>query len=107
MQIPALVEPAGPGRFKASSVRPFTSVAEGGTREEVIARIRVELAEEVEADKNIVMVEVQTKEENPWLRIAGSLKDCPMFDEWREAVEEYRRQCDIEAGIDYEAERAN
>jgi hypothetical protein len=33
--------------------------------------------------------------------MAGSLKDCPMFDEWREAVEEYRRQCDIEAGIEY------
>jgi len=58
MQIPVLVEPAGPGRFKASSVRPFTSVAEGDTREEVVAKIRVELAKEVEAGKSIVMVEV-------------------------------------------------
>jgi len=107
MQIPVLVEPVGQGRFKASSVRPFASVAEGSTHEEVIAKIRVELAKEVEAGKSIVMVDVPTKEENPWLRIAGSLKDCPLFDEWREAVEEYRRQCDIDAGVDYEVERAN
>ena len=58
MQIPVLVETAGPGCFRATSVRPFTSMAEGCTREEVIAKIRVELAKEVEAGKSIVMVDV-------------------------------------------------
>lgn len=58
MQIPVLVEPAGPGRFRATGPRPFTSVAEGCSREEVIANICLELAKEVEAGKSIVMVEV-------------------------------------------------
>lgn len=47
------------------------------------------------------MIEIGPNAENPWLRMAGTLKDDPMVDEWRAAVEEYRRQCDIEADIEY------
>jgi hypothetical protein len=39
---------------------------------------------------------------SPLLAMAGWLKDDPMFDEWRAEVEAYRRQCDIDAGIDYD-----
>lgn len=33
--------------------------------------------------------------------MVGWLKDDPLLDEWRAAVEDYRRICDIEAGVDY------
>ncbi|MCI0358065.1 MAG: hypothetical protein L0211_06260 [Planctomycetaceae bacterium] len=39
-------------------------------------------------------------EANPWLAMAGSLKDSPLFDEWKAAVEEYRRQCDVRDGVE-------
>jgi hypothetical protein len=39
---------------------------------------------------------------SPVLAMAGWLKDDPMFDKWRAEVEAYRRQCDIDAGIDYD-----
>jgi hypothetical protein len=32
--------------------------------------------------------------DNPWLRIVGSLKDCPLFDEWQQSIADYRRQID-------------
>lgn len=31
---------------------------------------------------------------NPWKRMQGMLADEPMFDEWVQAIEEYRRQQD-------------
>jgi hypothetical protein len=40
------------------------------------------------------------KENNTWLRMAGWLKDDPLFDEWKAAVEEYRRQCDVRDGVE-------
>jgi hypothetical protein len=48
------------------------------------------------------MVEVVTKSENPWLKMAGRMKDNPLFDEWKAEVEAYRRQCDVEAGVEYD-----
>lgn len=32
--------------------------------------------------------------ENPWVRLAGIWKDDPQIDEFRAAVEEYRREVD-------------
>ena len=100
MQIPVVVESIGSGRFRAQSVPPFTAVAEGTTSEEAILNVRAEISKQIEAGKRVVMVEIPATEENPWLAIAGSLKDNPLFDEWQAAIEEYRRQCDIEAGIE-------
>ena len=31
---------------------------------------------------------------NPWTRMQGMLADEPLFDEWRRAIEDYRRQKD-------------
>lgn len=105
MQIPVAIEPIPLGGFRAESAPPFTVVAEGSTREEAVAKVRDELNKQLERGKEIVMVEVGSAAENPWLRMAGRLKDSPIFDEWRAEVEAYRRQCDIDAGIEYEERR--
>jgi hypothetical protein len=102
MHVPVSIEPTAHGGFRAQSLPPFTAVAEGKTSEEAISKVRAELSKEIEAGKRIVMVEVGTKEDNPWLKMAGWRKDDPQFDEWRAEVEAYRRQCDIEAGIEYD-----
>ena len=100
MQIPVVVEPVGSGQFRAQGLPPFTAVAEAATSDEAVSKVREQLHKEVEGGKRVVMVDVSVKEENPWLAMAGWLKDDPMFDEWRAEVEAYRRQCDIDAGID-------
>lgn len=100
MQIPVVVEALGSGQFRAQGLPPFTAVAEGTTSEEALAKLREQLNKEVEAGKLVVMREAPAKETNPFLATAGSLKDNPLLDEWKAAMEEYRLQCDVEAGID-------
>ncbi len=102
MQIPVAIEPTELGGFRAESASPFTVVAEGSTREEAVAKVQAELNKQLQQGKEIVMVEVGANVENPWLKMAGWLKDDPLFDEWRAAVEDYRRRCDIEAGVEYD-----
>jgi len=102
MQIPIAIEPIGDGQFRAHSFPPFTAAAEGGTRDEAVLKVQAELAKQVDEGKEVVIVEVGTNAENPWLKMAGRLKDNPLFDEWRAEVEAYRRQCDIEAGVEYD-----
>ncbi len=102
MQIPVAIEPIPLGGFRAASGSPFMVVAEGSTREEAVAKVRDELNRQLERGKDVVMIEVGAEAENPWLKMAGRLKDNPLVDEWRAAVEEYRRQRDIEDGIEYE-----
>ena len=100
MQIPVVVEPAGSGQFRAQGLPPFTSSAVGNSSDEAIAKVREQLHNEIKAGKQVVMVDVPAVEENPWLAMAGSLKDNPLFDEWQAAIKEYRRQRDIEDGIE-------
>lgn len=102
MQIAVAVEPIPLGGFRAESAPPFTVVAEGSTREEAVAKVRDELNKQLDRGKEIVVIEVGSAAPNPWLRMAGRLKDSELFDEWRAEVEEYRRQRDVEAGIVYE-----
>lgn len=101
MQIAVAVEPIPLGGFRAASAAPFTVSAEGTTREEAVAKVRTELNKQLEQG-NVVLIEVGPALENPWLKMAGSLKDDPVVNEWRVAVEEYRRERDIEAGIEYQ-----
>jgi predicted RNase H-like HicB family nuclease len=101
VEIPVTVGPTPLGGFRAESPSPFTVVAEGSTREEAVAKVREELNKQLEQGQ-IVLIEVGSKEVNPWLRMAGTLKDNPIVDEWRGAVEEYRRQRDLEDGIEYQ-----
>lgn len=101
MQIAVAVEPIPLGGFRAESAPPFKVVAEGSTREEAVGKVRHELNRQLEHGKELVMIEVGAGVENPWLKMAGRLKDDPLFDEWRAEVEEYRRQRDIEDGIEY------
>jgi hypothetical protein len=100
MQIPVAIEPTGTGQFRAQGLPPFTAFAEGRTSDEAISKLRDELQKEIDCGKQIVVVELPPKQENPWLAMAGWLKDDPMYDDWRVAMEEYRRECDNETGID-------
>lgn len=104
MQIPVVIEPIGDGQFRTHSFPPFTAVADGRTSDEAIAKVRPELIKEVEAGKRLMMVDLDVPPVNPLMAMAGSLKDCPLFDDWQEAIREYRRELDTEEGIELETE---
>ena len=46
------------------------------------------------------MLDVAFPTDPPWARYVGHLKDDPLFDEWQAAIGEYRRQRDLDDGID-------
>ena len=100
MQIPVVIEPLGDGQFRAQSFPPFPAEAHGNSRDDAVSKVRAEVNKQVEQGKEVVMVEVGVKPENPWSRIAGSLKDNPLLEEWKAEMEAFRKQCDIEAGIE-------
>src|SRR3954470_1739484 len=99
MQIAVLVESIGPDRFRAEAPPPFAVTAEGRSSEEAVEKVRIKMAESVANGKQLVAVHVPAKDEHPWMKYVGHLKDDPLFDKWQAAIQEYRRQRDIEDGI--------
>src|SRR5262245_32363853 len=85
MEIPVLIEPNGDKGYQARVGDPFRWVAEGATPDEALANLRRLATEKIAAGVRIASLEIVVRE-NPWLAIAGSLKDHPLLDEWREAM---------------------
>jgi hypothetical protein len=92
MKIPVLVEhlPGGVYRANAGSLFPFTT--EGSSADEAVERLKKKIMEQMGAGAHMVMLEVPT--DNPVLSMAGIFRADPTFDEWQEAIAEYRRQVD-------------
>jgi hypothetical protein len=65
MQIPIVINPLGDGRFRAQSYPPFTAAVEAWTRDEAIANIRQQIIKELQAGKEIVMIDVPVQTYRP------------------------------------------
>jgi len=101
MQIPVVVEPLDSGHFRAQGLAPFNAaIAEGPTSDAALAKLREELNKELQSGKRVVMMDFPGEETNPWLAMAGSLIDNPLFDEWQVVMREYRDQVNREEGIE-------
>lgn len=91
MQIPILIESLDSDHFRASAPAPFSLNADGKTSEEAMVNLRARIESELASGKQVAVLEVPLPTDNPWVRFAGHLKDEPLFDEWQEAIAEYRR----------------
>jgi hypothetical protein len=100
MQIPVIVEALGQDQFRAEAASPISLVAEGKSSEEAVQNLRARIEHEFSNGRQIVMLDVSLPQEHAWLKYVGHLKDDPLFDEWQTAIQEYRRQRDIEDGIE-------
>jgi hypothetical protein len=96
MKIAVLIEPIANDGFRATGGPPFAISAQGTTREEALARLREAIDHRMGEGSVIVPLELDTTEENPWTAVAGMYRDEPLFDEWQEAIAEYRRTVDDE-----------
>jgi predicted RNase H-like HicB family nuclease len=93
MQIPVLVERVDSNGYRARGPEPFGLTAEGSTEEEALQKLRELVQSRLAAGARLVQLDVP--EEHPWARFVGRWKEGdPVIEEWKKAVEEYRRQID-------------
>lgn len=96
MEIPVLVEPLGPGKFRATV---FHLSAEGATADEAKQRVRDALDALLASGATVTTVSVPTPFQppaSPYPSYAGVLKDHPLLDEWLQVMAENRRQADAD-----------
>jgi hypothetical protein len=96
MDIPVLVEELPDRRFRARSGEPFGLTAEGATSDEALGNLDRLMRATLENGTRLMTVRLPAADENPWIAGAGCLKDDPLFDEWQEAIAEYRRKVDAD-----------
>lgn len=113
MRIPVMIEPTAGKGYVARACMPFGWSAEGETAEQALRNLREEAVKFVAAGGRVAEVDLlapadpgTTPEDkgaivappaggNPWLEIAGTLDpDDPEVEEWKQAIEEYRREID-------------
>ena len=98
MQIPVVIESLPGNRFRATNAAPVPMMADGDSAEESLRLWHEKYVAMLPADAEVVRVESANGNVSPWAKFIGDLKDDPLVDVWRECVEEYRHQRDVEAG---------
>jgi hypothetical protein len=94
MEIPVLIERRAGNGFQARTSGPLEVTAEGETQDEVLAKVRASIQERLAGGAVVVALHLPIQP-HPWAKFAGSWKvDDPLLEEWRQAVEEYRRRVD-------------
>jgi predicted RNase H-like HicB family nuclease len=93
MQIPVMIEPTGEDGFRASCGWPFPVTAEGPTRDEALQRLREQIAARMTAGAEVIWLDAPASDLRQ-IPEPGDLKDNPLFEEWVQAMAEYRRSVD-------------
>jgi hypothetical protein len=93
MNIPVLIQPLGPQRFRATI---FDLSAEGSTADEAKQRVQDELNARLKAGGRVeaIRIPVPDSDSEPSSSSAGILKDHPLLSEWLEIMAENRRRED-------------
>lgn len=95
MEVPVLIEPVVGAGYRVTGAGGLSLglTAEGATVAEAIDRLADQVRTRVNAGATLAEVNVAATEA-PWKQDAGWLHDEPLYERWREAMEEYRRQLD-------------
>src|SRR5689334_10961148 len=95
MQVPVLVEALAdrPG-YVARLGEPFNLSAEADSPEDALRQLSQAVQQRLQAGARILPLALPMK--FPKVSHAGWLPDDDLTREWREAVEQYRRECDAE-----------
>jgi predicted RNase H-like HicB family nuclease len=118
MDIPVLIQPVPGKGFVARAGSPFDWTAEGSTMDEALANLQAEATRRLSNGTKAAVIAVSNGQptpdplalarakgmvieappgEHPLLKWAGTLDpNDPMVQEWRKAVEEYRREIDAD-----------
>jgi hypothetical protein len=95
MEVPVIIEPVTGNGYRVTGAGGLSVglTAEGATAEEAIDRLAEQIQTRLNAGAKLAELNVATRAA-PWKQDAGYLHDDPLYQPWREAMEEYRRNLD-------------
>jgi hypothetical protein len=99
VEVPVIIEPVTGNGYRATGAGGLSVglTAEGATAAEAIDRLVDQVRMRVDAGAKLAELSVAAGAA-PWKQDAGYLHDDPLYEPWREAMEEYRRQLDEDPG---------
>ena len=95
VEIPVIVEPVTGNGYRATGAGGLSVglAAEGATAAEAVDRLSDQVRMRVNAGAKLAELNIAANAA-PWTPDAGYLQDDPLYEPWRAAMEEYRRQLD-------------
>jgi hypothetical protein len=95
VEVPVIIEPVTGNGYRAIGAGGLSLglSAEGATAAEAIDRLAEQVRMGVDAGARLAELSVAASLA-PWMQDAGYLQDDPLYEPWREAMVEYRRQLD-------------
>ena len=95
MEVPVIVEPVAGNGYRVTGAGGLSVglTAEGASVAEAIGRLAEQVRTRVRAGAKLTEVDFAAGAA-PWKEDAGYLHDEPLFEPWREAMDEYRRKLD-------------
>lgn len=98
MEIPVLVERVAGNGYCAKGGEPFAFSASGATAEEALQKFQEMIQKRIATGASLFTVQVPTAQ-HPLASNAGWLRDDPMFEAWKQAMADYRRERDSEPDL--------
>ena len=94
MEVPVIIETVTGNGYRVTGAGGLSVglTAEGATAAEAIDRLADQVRTRVKAGAKLADLSVAGAA--PWRQDAGYLHDEPLYEPWREAMEEYRRKLD-------------
>ena len=92
MEISVVIEPVAGNGYRALW-GPLGMTAEGRTRDEAAEALRLAIEKRLAAGAELRIFHFPPLD-NPWMRYEGIYKNDPLFDEWQQAIADYRRERD-------------
>ncbi len=95
MEVSVIIEPVTGSRYRVTGAGGLSVglTAEGATAAEAIDRLADQVRTRVNAGAKLAELSVAAGAA-PWKQDAGYLRDEPLYEPWRAAMEEYRRKLD-------------
>jgi hypothetical protein len=95
VEVPFIIEPITGSGYRATGAGGLSVglTADGATATEAIDRLADQVRLRVNAGARLAELNVAGGTA-PWKQDAGYLRDDPLYEPWRAAMEEYRRQLD-------------
>jgi hypothetical protein len=95
VEFPVIIETVAGNGFRATGAGGLSVglAADGATEAEAIDRLAEQVRARVVAGAKLTELSVDSRSA-PWMQDAGCLRDDPLYEPWRAAMEEYRRKLD-------------
>lgn len=99
MKIPILIEPVHGLGFRARTGEPFRLTVEATTKDEARRQLTDLVSEQIRGGAEVELLDVPMNGVAPRPTGAGIFKDDALFDEWQQAIAEYRREIDEDPNV--------